>query len=348
MSIYDWMQRPAPQAVDQMGLPAGRDVSMTTGGPQNSGIQDYLAMLAKQGVPPTAQNMNRAREATARNTRGAPSGGGGAPSGNGGGGAVYGDDTFGDVGQPGTTSAPPSAPLPTVANSTMPSGGGASGDTFGQTGNPEIAAMVLGALGLGGAGLYGASRMRGGAPTAAPPMGVPGPMPPPVPLSAMNFTPPEVSPTGLAPGPRTPVLPPRVPGQMPQMQVPESSLQAGPRSDIATRALAGEPPVVDPLQSAMNKAVPTEPPPVPPSAPPQANPNAGKPPPPESTPRREGPPAKGPTESNARLRSAQPASDPARLAELAKQIWPNASTDELIALVRSVFKTTGKVAGKVR
>ena len=36
-------------------------VPMTTGGPQVSGIQEYLAKLAAQGAKPTPQNVNRAR-----------------------------------------------------------------------------------------------------------------------------------------------------------------------------------------------------------------------------------------------------------------------------------------------
>ena len=58
MALADWLQRPPPQAVDEMGQPAGRVVPMNTGAPQVSGIQEYLAKL---GLQPNAQNINRAR-----------------------------------------------------------------------------------------------------------------------------------------------------------------------------------------------------------------------------------------------------------------------------------------------
>jgi hypothetical protein len=40
------------------------EAPMTTGGPVVSGIQEYLAKLQSQGLPPTPQNVNRIREAT--------------------------------------------------------------------------------------------------------------------------------------------------------------------------------------------------------------------------------------------------------------------------------------------
>jgi len=60
MPIADFLNRAPPQAVDEMGQPAG-NVPMTTGGPVVSGIQEYLRILGQQGVQPTPQNVNRAR-----------------------------------------------------------------------------------------------------------------------------------------------------------------------------------------------------------------------------------------------------------------------------------------------
>jgi hypothetical protein len=60
MALADFFNRAPPQAVDEMGQPAG-NVPMTTGGPVVSGIQEYLRILGQQGVQPTPQNVNRAR-----------------------------------------------------------------------------------------------------------------------------------------------------------------------------------------------------------------------------------------------------------------------------------------------
>jgi hypothetical protein len=61
MALADFLNRAPPAPVDEMGMPAGRDVPMTTGGPVVSGIQEYLRILGQQGVQPTPQNVNRAR-----------------------------------------------------------------------------------------------------------------------------------------------------------------------------------------------------------------------------------------------------------------------------------------------
>ena len=51
---------------------SGYPVPSTTGGPQVSGIQELLAMLAQKGVSATQQNVSRARQARAYENQGAP------------------------------------------------------------------------------------------------------------------------------------------------------------------------------------------------------------------------------------------------------------------------------------